>query len=125
METENQRPYVGPGEFCEFAIFGHPSLERSAPKPWHDFPWPEVFERLDGPDPSTDQREHVCQMLNEILRGIVSPHRGKHATFAAGLRCLGLSVALGIERDMPGKLVRTYKQRIHTARWRSRKKGKA
>lgn len=123
METENQRPSVGPGEFCEFAIFGHPSLERSAPQPWHDFAWGEVFERLDGPDPSTDQREHVCQMLNEILRGIVSPHRGKYDITALGLRCVALCLALG-RHDIPSRtLVRKLQQAVYRSGMRG--KGKA
>ena len=69
----------------------------------------------------------MAQMVNEILYGLTREHKGKHDIGIIGLRCVGLVVALGLENELlQGKssrrLLRTYKQRVATARWRERRK---
>ena len=64
---EGQDEHPGPGELDEFAIMGHPRLERSSPPPWHEFAWEELFERLDGEAPKAQSRERVAQILCNML----------------------------------------------------------
>ena len=102
---------------------GDAKLDPLAPPTHEDFNWP-LLEMLLGEKSEVPETglQIQAKYLGEILRGLVHPHRGKHDTFALGVRCVGLSVALGIDGELPRKIVRTYKQRVRTARWRDRLK---
>jgi hypothetical protein len=122
MQYDIDQHRVAPGEFSEEAIVGHPCLERSAPEPCHRFDWPLLFQLLDGELPPDTSRERMARAVNEVLCGLIAPPRD---AYAIGLRSVGFAIALGMEDELPKRLVRTYRQRVATAKWRARQKAGA
>ncbi|GEM_PF-5608472 len=121
MDGHDERHSVGAGEFCEFAIYSHPRVDRSAPPPWHDFDWPAIFEHLDGGgEPPRRQYEEVARHLGKILNWIVTGDRpdAPPNLFRVAMRTAMLAQVLGLP------LSPTVSRAVAQAKYRARAKAK-
>lgn len=80
--NENEHP-----QYFDPAYVNPARLDPLCPSRWTEFPWPEIFQRVDGEEPESERDyEKAAQALREILWGLT---RGSDLAIIA-LRALAL-----------------------------------